>query len=161
MAVVAADHRFVRCNRAFCSLVGYANGELLQRTWQSITHPDDVKGDQSGADAVKADVNHPDYTVTKRYLTKRGEVVWINLFVRGIWEDGKFECYHVTAVERNLARCEECVKSGPRPKPAEPVSIGEWIQANPKDAALAALALSALLGRDAVMDLLQLVVVGK
>jgi PAS domain S-box-containing protein/diguanylate cyclase (GGDEF)-like protein len=42
MALIAADGRLVRVNRALCALLGYSADELLERTVQDLTHPDDV-----------------------------------------------------------------------------------------------------------------------
>lgn len=151
MAVVAPAHRFVRCNGAFCVLVGYSRSELLARNWQSITHPDDVAGDQSGADAAQLDSGHTSYTVAKRYLTKRGEVVWVDLFVRAIWAGGKFECYFVTAIKQREAHSEPT-------KPAEPSSIIDWAKAHPRDAAVVTALLSAMVGRDSLIDILRAIV---
>jgi len=149
MAIVAPDHRFVRCNASYLELTGYSRGELVGRTWQSITHPDDLQGDQSGADAAQQDPKHPHYSIEKRYLTKRGEVVWVHLYVRGIWEAGKFQCYFVTAARQTLTRTNETQEI----KTAKADGFTEWAQKNPKDAGLIVLALATFLGRDAVIDL--------
>src|SRR5262249_34554909 len=50
MALVARDGRFIRVNRVLCEIVGYTADELTQRTFQSITHPDDVEPDVALAD---------------------------------------------------------------------------------------------------------------
>lgn len=159
MAVVAPDHHFVRCNAAYCELVGYSKGELTGRTWQSITHPDDLYGDQLGAEEVKHNHSQPNYTISKRYLSKRGSVVWVNLFVRGVWQDEKFCCYFITAIRQPYSRCQGC--PGDEGKPTLPVgrvgSITEWAKENPKDAVIVVTALAAFLGRDAVLDLIKLV----
>ena len=42
---VARDGRFLRINRKFCDIVGYVQAQLLQRTFQDITHPDDLDDD--------------------------------------------------------------------------------------------------------------------
>lgn len=153
MAVVGADHRFVRCNAAYSDLTGFSRGELLSRTWQSITHPDDVAGDQAGAEATKQDRNHPTYAIAKRYLSKRGDVVWVNLHVRGIWHQGVFQCYFVTASRQAPARCEDCPANGNRIASRE--TLIEWAKRNPKDAALMVLAGAAFLGRDEAIALLK------
>jgi PAS domain-containing protein len=36
------DGRFVRVNQKFCDITGYTREELLERTFQDITHPDDI-----------------------------------------------------------------------------------------------------------------------
>lgn len=153
MAVVAADHRFVRCNAAYSDLTGFSRAELLNRTWQSITHPDDVAGNQAGADAVRQDCNHRTYTIAKRYLSKRGDVVWVNLHVRGIWHKNVFQCHFVTALRQPASRCEDCPSNGNRPPSRE--TLVEWAKRNPRDAALMVLAGAAFLGRDEAVALLK------
>lgn len=153
MAVISANHRILRCNAAYCNLTGFSRAELLSRTWQSITHPDDLGGDQSAADAVQRDPGHPTYTIDKRYISKRGDVVWIQLHVRGIWHEGVFKCYLVTAFKRWPARCEDCPAHGPRTAPRE--GFVEWAKRNPKDAAIIVLAGAAFLGRDEAVAMLK------
>lgn len=157
MVVVASTHRFVRCNAAYCALVGYSRTELLGRTWQSITHPDDLSGDQSGADAAQLDPNHTSYTIAKRYITKRGEVLWVDLFARAIWTDGKFDCYFVTVLRKPVGRCDDCPAGG-RAKPAEPASIIEWAKRNPRDAAVAGGLIGAMVGRDTLIEIVRAIV---
>lgn len=150
MALVAADHRFSRCNDSFVRLVGYSRGELLRRTWQSITHPDDIEGDQSGADSLKSDERSDLYTVTKRYLGKSNEVVWVNLYVRAVWDEGKFSCYYVVAspVNQQDHRAAPAVASKPQ-------GIVEWLKANPRDSLLLGGAAVAIFGRDSVIEFIR------
>ncbi len=42
---VATDGRFLRVNDKLCAIVGYQRDELLQLTFQDITHPDDLEAD--------------------------------------------------------------------------------------------------------------------
>ena len=42
IAHVALDGSFLRLNQKFCDIVGYAHDEMLERTFQDITHPDDL-----------------------------------------------------------------------------------------------------------------------
>lgn len=153
MALVDTDHRFARCNEAFCRLVGYSKSELLSRTWKSITHPDDLPGDESGAMSAQQDRRHPTYTVAKRYIAKRGEVVWVNLHVRGVWREDRFAGYLVHAIQSPPSRCEACPLDGRHPAPRE--TFIEWCKRNPKDAAIIALAGAAFLGRDEAVTLLK------
>jgi len=148
MAVVAADHRFSRCNDAYCALTGFARGELLARKWQSITHPDDVDGDQDGADRVRGDDARNHYSVVKRYLTKNGGVAWVNLHVRAIFEEGRFSCYFVIAVPLASHDATAII-----PKPT---GFVEWSKRNPRDAIILALAAGLFVGRDELIELLKL-----
>src|SRR5260221_10795664 len=45
LALVSLDGRWLKVNRAFCDLVGYSEAELLTRTFQDITHPEDLEVD--------------------------------------------------------------------------------------------------------------------
>lgn len=151
MALVAGDHRFLRCNDAYCRLVGFGRSELLHRTWQSITHPDDVEGDSSGAESLKADPSLDEYTIHKRYLAKSGDAVWANLYVRAVRdEDDKFLCYFIIAIPIQ--------KSGggnDSPESKKPQGVLEWVKRNPKDAALLGGAAIAIFGRDSVIEVVK------
>jgi len=43
MALLALDERFLRVNASFCTMVGYSNEELRQRTAEDITFADDIE----------------------------------------------------------------------------------------------------------------------
>ena len=75
----ALDGTFQYVNKAFCDLLGYSAEELCQKTWQDVTHPDDVSKDAEFAEAVLAG-EIPHYTLEKRYLRKDGSIVWVSLF---------------------------------------------------------------------------------
>lgn len=147
MALVAASSRFTRCNDAFCRLVGYARSELIARTWQSITHPDDVAGDEDGAEQLRHDPKHEVYTVAKRYLSKHGEIVWINLHVRAVWDEGTFVCYYIIALP--IAQ-----HGSHTPVAAKPKTLLEWVKSDPKSAVVVAGAASMFLGRDTLIALI-------
>jgi hypothetical protein len=42
MALLDPGGAFLRVNKSYCQLLGYAPDELLQRTFADITHPDDL-----------------------------------------------------------------------------------------------------------------------
>jgi PAS domain S-box-containing protein len=80
------DGRFEYVNKAFCDLVGYNSAELLARTWQDITHPDDVARDMAAAGRVRAGEKSY-YTIEKRYIRRDGGIVWVNLFGNIVFDD--------------------------------------------------------------------------
>src|ERR687884_1274360 len=45
MALVGTDGRFLRVNRSLCEILGYPERELLGKTFQEITHPEDLDAD--------------------------------------------------------------------------------------------------------------------
>ncbi len=78
MALVAPDGRFLLVNPSLCRLVGYSEQELLARTFQDITHPDDLDADLELAGRLfRGEI--PSYQMEKRYLHRDGHVVWIRL----------------------------------------------------------------------------------
>lgn len=80
MALVGLDGRWLDVNNALCQLVGYSKSELLLLTFQDITHPDDLALDLKKLH----ELHHGEiasYSLEKRYITKKGDLVWIALTV--------------------------------------------------------------------------------
>jgi PAS domain S-box-containing protein len=149
LALVDSGNRFVRCNRAFCSIVGYAEHELKLRTWQSITHPDDVEGDEASVNELRADDDANGYGLTNRYLTKDGRTVYVRLSVIPVrTADDKLSGFFVSAVPIVPERAERAAK--------EKFSLLEWASKNKKDALIVALGVGLFLGRDTVIELLRM-----
>ena len=78
MAIVGLDGRWLRVNKALCEIVGYPANELLQTTFQDITHPSDLDADLAHVRELIDGVIRF-YKMEKRYLHKDGHVVWIRL----------------------------------------------------------------------------------
>jgi PAS domain S-box-containing protein len=78
IAHLSPDGGWIRVNDRLCEIVGYPEEELLQKTFQDITHPDDLDADllQAGQLLV-GDIST--YSMEKRYVRKDGSVVWTNL----------------------------------------------------------------------------------
>ncbi len=80
MALVGLDGRWLEVNPALCRIVGYTAEELLQRSFQDITHPDDLDTDlQLTKQLLAGDAET--YQMEKRYIHKDGHAVWILLSV--------------------------------------------------------------------------------
>lgn len=80
MALVAPNGAWLRVNRSLCEITGYTEAELLQGTFQDITHPDDLDLDLSYVGKM-LDGKLATYQMEKRYLHKEGAVVWVLLSV--------------------------------------------------------------------------------
>ena len=80
IALVGPDGRWLRVNAALCRLTGYTSEELLARTFQEITYPDDVAPDLALRDELLAD-RIRQYELEKRYIRKDGSVVWVRVIV--------------------------------------------------------------------------------
>ncbi len=98
-AKVALDGKFIKVNNAYALLTGYSVSELEGKTFQSITHPDDLIGDQEMVNELM-NVNRTrlSYTMIKRYITKHGKSVWVQLWVRVIRDEkGNALCFYAQA----------------------------------------------------------------
>jgi PAS domain S-box-containing protein len=80
MALVAPDGKWLRVNRSVCEITGYSEEELLQRSFQDITHPDDLDLDLANVGKMLAG-EIDSYQMEKRYYHKNGAIVWALLSV--------------------------------------------------------------------------------
>lgn len=80
MALVSPEGRWLRVNRALCDLVGYTDAELLARTFQDITHPDDLHADLQSMKQL-LDGETSSYQMEKRYVHASGKHVNVLLSV--------------------------------------------------------------------------------
>jgi len=78
VAHVRPDGRWLRVNQKLCDIVGYSREELLERTFQDLTHPDDLEDDLGGTRQLLAGQTQV-HAKEKRYLHKDGSTIWINL----------------------------------------------------------------------------------
>jgi PAS domain S-box-containing protein len=98
MAEVGLDGRWLRVNQRLCDIVGYTYEELLQRSFQDITHPEDLDRDLALVRQVLAG-ERPNYTMEKRYVRKDRSTVWINLTVGLVRDEAGAPRYFVSVVE--------------------------------------------------------------
>jgi PAS domain S-box-containing protein len=80
MALVSPEGKWLRVNHSVCEITGYSEAELLARTFQDITHPDDLDLDLANVRKMLArEINT--YQMEKRYFHKDGSIVWVALSV--------------------------------------------------------------------------------
>jgi PAS domain S-box-containing protein len=90
--------QFCAINSRYCAITGYTESELLELTFQQITHPDDL---QPGVEQLPRlrDRTRQTYRVEKRYLRKDGSVVWVKLTAVPLWETRDDMRLHVVMIE--------------------------------------------------------------
>ena len=78
IAVVSASGRFLRVNGALCAMLGYGKDELLQRTFQEISHPEYVESAEAFLQLfLSGELKTP--TREQRCLTLSGAPVWMQV----------------------------------------------------------------------------------
>lgn len=97
-AIVELDGRWRQVNAALTRLLGYAEGQLLEMTFQDITHHDDLDLDLSHlADLVAGRIGS--YQMEKRYFTSSGSTVWVLLSVALVRDEHGEPMYFISQIE--------------------------------------------------------------
>ncbi|MGB5531215.1 MAG: PAS domain S-box protein, partial [Ignavibacteriaceae bacterium] len=76
MAILGPDGQFSKVNNTFCEMLGYKEKEIIGNNFRNITHPGDI---DKSLEIVKELLTHDTVEnkfVEKRYLHKKGEVIW-------------------------------------------------------------------------------------
>jgi len=103
MSLIAPDGRFLKVNRALCRILGYPEAELLARTFQGLTHPNDCEADLENmlrllGGAVESCERE------KRYLHREGSVVWALVSVSLVRDEAGRPLHFVSQVQDITAR---------------------------------------------------------
>lgn len=84
-------------NTYFCEMLNYAKTELTRLTIYDITHSDDLKISKDLS--TKASEDGLSYKITKRYLTKFGQIRWVYLTVAPVLDVNNKVIYAFSMVE--------------------------------------------------------------
>lgn len=101
--------RFLNINEKYCSIVGYSIEEMIDLTFQKITHPDDLQEDLGNMAKLRSGEIR-EFSMEKRYFHKDGSIVWVNLTVSPMWEPGAEPDFHIAVVE-NITERKEAVEA--------------------------------------------------
>jgi two-component system cell cycle sensor histidine kinase/response regulator CckA len=98
MGHTTLEGQWVRVNQRLCDIVGYTREELRARTFQDLTHPDDLDVDLVAQRQLLANEIQT-LSREKRYLHKDGSIVWIDLTVSILREPSGEPKYFIAVVQ--------------------------------------------------------------
>ncbi|MEQ8382156.1 MAG: PAS domain S-box protein [Coleofasciculus sp. A1-SPW-01] len=75
---VSTDGKVIQVNPKFCQIVGYTREQVLTRTWQDLTHPDDWASDRAIMELLLAGTLDC-HCQQKRYRHQDGSIVWVQI----------------------------------------------------------------------------------
>ncbi|MBL8080034.1 MAG: PAS domain S-box protein [Anaerolineales bacterium] len=124
MALVSTGGFIYQSNRALCDFLGYTEDELVNITFQEITHPEDLEADvQNVQRMLNGEIET--YKMEKRYLHKLGYIVWGALSVSLVKSEQGEPLYFISqikditerkdteaAINRQLSELETLYESG-------------------------------------------------
>ncbi len=98
MALISPQGDWLKVNSRICEIVGYSETELLAKTFQDITHPDDLTADVDQVSQMLAGEIET-YKMEKRYIHKKGHFVWALLAVSLVQDGDGTPLYFISQIE--------------------------------------------------------------
>lgn len=83
MALVGLDGKWMKVNQSLCNSIGYTETDLMQVTFQDLTHPEDLDKDLTPLVEL-IEGKRQSYQIEKRYYHKNGQIVYAILSVTGV-----------------------------------------------------------------------------
>ena len=97
--------RYLRANRKLCSMLGYTEAELLQMTYEDVTHPNDLAANLELFERRKRG-ELDEYSLAKRFVRKDGTVLWGDMHSTLVRDPGGNPLYVMSTVQDVTARKE-------------------------------------------------------
>ena len=99
-AIIEETGGFKHVNEAFAHLVGFSRSELENKSYASLTHPEDLQGHNTMIERLLSG-EQSSFTFQKRYITKFEHIVKVYLYVQAIVDSGSPKLFfiHVLPIE--------------------------------------------------------------
>ena len=98
MALVDTEGRWLQVNHTFCEMVGYTEHELILRSFDELTYPDDRgKHGANVQQLLGGEINS--YRMKKRYIHKHGHILWVELHVALVHDIRGLPQYFVVEIQ--------------------------------------------------------------
>ncbi len=123
MAATAPDKGWLEVNPALLEMLGYSMAELACQTWSSLTHEDDLEGNEALFSRMAAG-EIDEYTLDKRFLRRDGGILYVHLAARAIRNADGSLAYVVSLVEDISRRKAAEVRDRLRSRTLEMVARG-------------------------------------
>ncbi|WP_372757322.1 PAS domain S-box protein [Mariniflexile sp.] len=98
IAIVGLDGKWLLVSKSLCEILGYSDDELLNLSFQDITHKEDVKSDLKNVRNLLAK-KIESYKMQKRYFKKNGSIIWAQLSVSLVRESNDKPKYFIAQVQ--------------------------------------------------------------
>lgn len=83
IAILDIKGNIVHANQALCDFLGYELSDIIGDTAKAISFPEDFETDKTlFAELISGKRNH--YEIDKRYINKKGEIIWGRLSVSAV-----------------------------------------------------------------------------
>jgi PAS domain S-box-containing protein len=76
MAILSLDGQFTKVNTVFCEMLEYKEQELISVNFRDVTHPGDIEKSVGLIKDLLKSGTRESSLIEKRYLTKKGEIIW-------------------------------------------------------------------------------------
>jgi PAS domain S-box-containing protein len=98
MALIAPDGRLLDVNQGLCTITGYGREEMLDRSFQTIIHSDDLSTNLHHLNQLlNGDIDV--YRLEQRHLHKCGQVIWVDLSVSIVRERDGTPLYCIAQIQ--------------------------------------------------------------
>ena len=107
MAILSLDGQFTKVNSVLCEMLEYKEQELIFINFRDVTHPGDIEKSVGVIKDLLKSGTRESSLIEKRYLTKKGEIIWALTSVSLLTEfEGKplyfiFQVQDITKRKRN------------------------------------------------------------
>jgi PAS domain S-box-containing protein len=90
IAHLSPDAKWLRVNRTFARIVGYSPDELVSKSMQEITHPDDLEFSLAQFERLRSG-KADSYEMEKRYVRKDSTPVWVRITGNAVRRNGSID----------------------------------------------------------------------
>lgn len=117
MAIVTLNGHFFRVNQKFCDILGYNRPEMLSRTFETITAPEDSPKLMEAIDNILTQ-GHASETLESQYICKDNTMVWGHVTISLVRKTSGENHYYIWVFEEisDRKKAEEKLKASLKEK---------------------------------------------